>query len=146
MREYILAINPGSTSTKIGIFRDKSLVFEEKVSHDLSELLKYKSINNQFPYLIIKAMVYQVSKQIGAMAAALEGKVRHIILTGGIAHSEMITKEIEKRISFIAPVVIKPGEDELSALNEGVLRVLSGSEKAKIYNENTNMDWRKKYD
>lgn len=85
--------------------------------------------------LIMDAMAYQLSKEIASMAAVLEGRVRCIILTGGVAYTERITAEIERRVRFIAPVIIEPGEDELSALNEGALMVLSGGVKAKIYED-----------
>lgn len=88
---------------------------------------------NKYAESVINAMAYQLSKEIGAMAAILDGNVKHIILTGGVAKSGYIISEIEKHVSFIAPVVVKPGEDELRALNEGVLRVLSGNEKVRIY-------------
>lgn len=83
--------------------------------------------------LVYDAMGYQIAKEIGAMATVLEGKADAIVLTGGIAYSKMLTAYIEERVSFIAPVIVKPGEDEMLALNEGVNRVLSGREAAKIY-------------
>jgi len=69
------------------------------------------------------------------MATVLDGKVDAIVLTGGLAYSQMLTDYIKEMIGFIAPVIVKPGEDEMWALNEGALRVLSGKEKAKIYEE-----------
>ena len=85
--------------------------------------------------LVYDAMGYQIAKEIGAMAAVLEGKVDAVVLTGGMAYSKMLTGYIEERVSFIAPVIVKPGEDEMLALNEGVNRVLSGREAAKIYEQ-----------
>lgn len=75
-----------------------------------------------------EALAYQVSKAIGDMAVALNGKVDGIILTGGLAHSAMITEWIRQRVSFIAPVYLVPGEFELEALAEGTWRVLTGRE------------------
>ncbi len=83
--------------------------------------------------LIYEAMAYQISKSAGEMATVLEGKVDAIVITGGLAHSEMLTDWIKDRVSFVAPVKIYPGEDEMKALAEGVLRVLRGEEKEKIY-------------
>lgn len=80
-----------------------------------------------------QAMAYQVSKEIGACSVVLEGKIDAIILTGGLARSELFTKEITKQINWIAKVIIEPGEDELEALNSGVQRVLAGLEKEKVY-------------
>ncbi|WP_291632778.1 butyrate kinase [Clostridium sp.] len=83
--------------------------------------------------LIFEAMGYQVAKEIGKCAAVLSGKVDAIILTGGIAYSKPMVNYIKERVEFITNVVVYPGEDELLALAEGGLRVLSGKEKAKEY-------------
>lgn len=83
--------------------------------------------------LIYKAMAYQISKEIGAFATALKGDVDAIILTGGIAYDKVFTSWIKENIGYIADVIIYPGEDEMSALSNGGLRVLKGIEKAKIY-------------
>lgn len=83
--------------------------------------------------LIFEAMGYQVAKEIGKCAAVLCGKVDAILLTGGIAYNETMDNIIKERVSFIAPVVIYGGEDELLALAQGALRVLNGEEKSKVY-------------
>ncbi|WP_010238986.1 butyrate kinase [Clostridium arbusti] len=83
--------------------------------------------------LIYDAYIYQIAKEIGQDAAVLSGKVDAILLTGGIAYNKGITGKITERVSFIAPVVVYPGEDELLALAQGALRVLRGEEKAKEY-------------
>ncbi|AGK99158.1 butyrate kinase [Clostridium pasteurianum] len=83
--------------------------------------------------LIYDAFIYQIAKEIGQDAAVLSGKVDAILLTGGIAYNKGITGKIAERVSFIAPVVVYPGEDELLALTQGALRVLKGEEKAKEY-------------
>lgn len=84
---------------------------------------------------IIKAMAYQISKEIGAYATVLCGKVDAIIITGGLAHNKRLMNLIEEMVSFIAPVQLVPGEDEMQALCEGALRVVNGIEKAKIYED-----------
>lgn len=83
--------------------------------------------------LVLDAMCYTIAKNIGAMAAALDGEVDAVILTGGLAHSEVITDNISHRIRFVAPVEIYPGEDEMLALAESGLAVLRGEREAKIY-------------
>lgn len=83
--------------------------------------------------LILDAFIYQVSKEIAMYGASLYGKVDKIILTGGISHSKFITEEIIKRISYLAPVKVIPGEMEMEALALGALRVLNNIEEAKIY-------------
>ena len=92
-----------------------------------------RSLTEEKAKLVFDAFVYQVSKDIGAMAAVLKGKVDQIILTGGIAHGEQVTSDIKERVSFIAPVTVYPGEDELLALAQGALRVMNGEEEAGIY-------------
>ncbi|GKT36632.1 putative multi-domain containing protein [Aduncisulcus paluster] len=78
-------------------------------------------------------MGYQISKEIGSMAAVLKGKVDAVVLTGGVAYSNYLTEYIESHVGFIAPVIVKPGEDEMIALNEGVMRASAGEEPVKIY-------------
>ncbi len=84
---------------------------------------------------VAEAMAYQVGKEIGAMAAVLHGAVDRVILTGGMAHSAYLTGLILPRISFIAPVEIIPGEEELAALAAGALRVLRGEEEPRSYDD-----------
>lgn len=83
--------------------------------------------------LIRDAASYQVSKEIGAMAAVLEGKVDAIILTGGMAFQESNIDLIRSRVSFIAEVVVYPGEDELKALAYNGLLALDGKIEIKTY-------------
>jgi butyrate kinase len=80
---------------------------------------------------VFEAMVYQIAKEIGAMAAVLQGKVDGVLLTGGMAHSERMVSQLREFIAWIAPLAVYPGEDELQALAEGVFRVLDGEEQAK---------------
>lgn len=40
----ILTINPGSTSTKIGVFNDEELIFEETIRHTIEELAKFAKV------------------------------------------------------------------------------------------------------
>ena len=83
--------------------------------------------------LVYEAMAYQVAKEIGAMSVVLKGEIDGIILTGGLANSEMMTSLIREWIQFIAPVFVYPGEDEIAALAEGGLRVLRKEEELKKY-------------
>lgn len=46
----ILVINPGSTSTKIAIFRDKELIHKRNISHSTEELKQFATIIDQFEY------------------------------------------------------------------------------------------------
>lgn len=83
--------------------------------------------------LILRAMCYTISKEIGAMAVALKGDVDAILITGGIAHSKRITDFIADHVSFIAPIFVYPGENELRALAENAFAVLRGERVPKEY-------------
>ncbi len=102
-------------------------------TNDAREVLKKIEAGDKEAKLVFEAMGYQIAKEIGACASVLHGKVDAVVLTGGVAYSKFLTDYIEEHVSFIAPVIIKPGEDEMKALNEGYLRVSSGEEKALIY-------------
>jgi butyrate kinase len=75
---------------------------------------------------VLDAMIYQVAKSIGALSVVLSGKIDAILLTGGIARSEYVISRLTERISFLAPVHIYPGEDELEALAMNALGALRG--------------------
>ncbi|MBE0637964.1 MAG: butyrate kinase [Bacteroidales bacterium] len=46
----ILAINPGSTSTKIGVFVNLNPIFLKNIQHDPQELSRFEKITDQFQY------------------------------------------------------------------------------------------------
>lgn len=100
---------------------------------DLEEVLRRKLAHDEVAQLVFRAMIYQISKEIGAMAAVLSGQVDAILLTGGMVHAYEIVETLKKRINWIAPVFTYPGEDEMRALAEGALRVLRGEEMAREY-------------
>lgn len=91
------------------------------------------NVGNEEATMVYKAMAYQVAKEIGACATVLAGNVDGIILTGGLAHSKRLTDWIIEKVNFLASVTVYPGEDEMSALAAGALRVLKKEEKALVY-------------
>lgn len=104
-------------------------------TNDAREIEKKIQMGDQRADFIYDAMAYQISKEIGAMATVLNGDVQAIVLTGGLAYSKILCDRIRRRVEFIAPLFIYAGEDEMTALAEGAQRVISGEEKAKIYEE-----------
>ena len=78
--------------------------------------------------LVYDAMLYTCAKSLGALAAAADGQIDRIILTGGIAHSQYVADYLTRKLSFIAPVEIMAGEFEMEALAAGACRVLAGQE------------------
>lgn len=102
-------------------------------TNDAREVLRLAEEGNEKAKLCFDAFIYQVSKAVGEMSTVLHGKVDRIILTGGIAYSEKVVGELNKRIGWIGEIIVYPGEDELLALAQGALRVLSGEEEAREY-------------
>ena len=83
--------------------------------------------------LIQDAMSYQIAKEIAACAAVLKGKVDAILITGGVARNKDVICYIKDMVSFIAPVEVYPGEDEMKALALNGYLVLKGEIKPKVY-------------
>ncbi len=102
-------------------------------TNDMREVIEKVRSGDEYAKLIFEAMCYQIAKEIGAMATVLKGNVEAIILTGGISFNKEVVEEVKKRVDWIAPVVVYPGEKELEALAFAALRVLRKQEKAKIY-------------
>lgn len=100
---------------------------------EVRDVLKLADAGDRYADAVFRGMVYQNAKYVGAMAVALKGKVDAIILTGGIANGKRITDLMKEYISWIAEVVVMPGEFELEALAAGALRVMRGEEQVKVY-------------
>ena len=107
------------------------------VSHldtsDAREVLKMIEHGDKYAELIWDAMIYQITKYIGAMASVLKGDVDAILLGGGLVYSEDLVCKIKESCSYLAPVYAYPGEFEMEAMASGAIRVLTGEEKAKVY-------------
>jgi len=101
-------------------------------TRDLVEVERRVGAGDALAAAVLEALVYQVAKEAGAMAAVLAGRVDAVLLTGGMAHSERVLAMLRPQIDWIAPVTVYPGEDELRALAEGVFRVLDGEEEARL--------------
>lgn len=84
--------------------------------------------------LVYEAMAYQIAKSVADMSVPLKGKIDAIILTGGIAFSEMFCDMIEEYCAHIGKIVRIPGEHEMEGLAMGTARILWEGEKAKEYN------------
>lgn len=93
---------------------------------DMKEISRRAELGEEPYHEVLEAMLYTVSKQIGAMAVALWGKADAIILTGGIAYSKYCVEEIKKQVAFLAPVIVMPGEGEMESLAFNALGALTG--------------------
>lgn len=100
---------------------------------DVREVQKRIEAGDKKAEMILDAMAYQTARSIGSLAPVTEGHVDAIILTGAVANSEFIVSRIKRRVSYIAPIYVYPGEDELTALAHNVLRGMRGEDKIKEY-------------
>jgi len=104
-----------------------------EISEDLKSQLK-PGFTKEMAKEVIDAMVYQIAKEIGGLAAILKGKVDAIAFTGGLAYqTDLVVNPLKEYTSFIAPLHVFPGGDEMAALHEACLRVMKNEEQAKDY-------------
>jgi len=64
----------------------------------------------------LRAMAYQVAKEIGSMYTVLSAEVDAILLTGGLTHSRFFMDELTARIKKLAPIHTFPSEDDVETL------------------------------
>lgn len=102
-------------------------------TNDMRDVDKMADEGDEKAREVREAFIFQVAKNIGSMACVLKGKVDQIILTGGIAYDKAVTDGLKERAGFIAPITVYPGEDELLALAQGAIRVMTGVEKVMEY-------------
>ena len=91
---------------------------------------------DEYAKLVYDAFLYSTAKSVGDLAVAVRGKVDRIVITGGIAHSKEVCRQMQAYLDWIAPVELLPGEFEMEALAEGGLRILRGEEEAKAVTYN----------
>ena len=83
---------------------------------DIREIMDRIENGDKYAEEVMEAMCYQTAKEIGAMGTVLLGNVDAILLVGGMANVQFIVDHISKRVDFIAPVVVIPGEREMDSL------------------------------
>lgn len=102
---------------------------------DCREVEKMIAEGDKKAALVYEAMAYQIAKGIACMSVALKGKVDAVILTGGAAHSEMLTSMVKEYAGHIGQIILMPGEDELGALAAGADRILKGEEEGRLFTQ-----------
>lgn len=100
---------------------------------DAREVEQMVRDGNRYAKLVYDAMIYEIGKAAGAMAAVLKGQVDGIVLTGGISHDRYVVGGLREMLSFLAPIEVMAGEFEMEALAAGAIRVLEGKEEGKVY-------------
>lgn len=103
-------------------------------TNDLRKALEMAR-KDEYASLVVRAMAYQIAKEIGGMCAILKGEVDAIILTGGMSYSSEFVQMVKEHIYKFAPIFVLPGEFEMEALALGALRVLRGEEQVKIWGD-----------
>jgi len=91
---------------------------------DLNKINILMENGDEKALFISDACAYQVSKEIGAMYAVLEGEVDAIILTGNIFHSERFLENVQKRVGKIADFALYPSVNDIEALAENAFLVM----------------------
>lgn len=89
--------------------------------------------NDEKAQLIYHAMVYQIAKNVAAYAAPLKRAPDAIIITGGLAHSRRLIRDLKAYLKWLAPVVVVPGESEMAALAQAAYMALLGEERIRDY-------------
>ena len=84
---------------------------------------------------VVRAMCYQVAKEICALSAVVCGRIDSVVLTGGLAWDERIVKEIGDRVRFLGPLLVFPGENEMEALALAAQGALAGTEPIREYTQ-----------
>jgi butyrate kinase len=130
--ELCFAEGADAGAVKRRLFGDGGL-YSYLGTRDAREALGRATAGDSQARLVLDAMAYQVAKSAAGLAAALDGDVDAILVTGGMAHLAPIVEAVSRRIAWIAPLHVWPGEDELRALAEGARRVLAGEERARRF-------------
>jgi butyrate kinase len=102
-------------------------------TNDFRELIARAEAGDKEVDTFLKGYCISFAKYIAGLATVVCGKVDAIVITGGIAYSERITKDISDRVGFIAPVVVYPGENELESLAENGYGILNGEFEIRYY-------------
>ncbi len=128
------AINSGKSAEEmVALLSRKSGLMGHLGTTDIKAVEKRIADGDKQAADVLLAMSVNVAKAIAELAAVVCGKVDHVILTGGIAHSRMVTDWIVERVQFLAPVHVMPGEAEMLGLAMGATRVLDDLEDVREY-------------
>ena len=145
--EVLQYLDQGHTTAEMRAMLSRSGGF---VSHfgtsDAAKIHALVEAGDKKAATVWNAMIYQLCKSIGSMAAVLEGKVDGILLTGGLMRYADILEGVEARCGWIAPVSVYPGECEQEAMADAVLEVLRGQRQANRYTGSPvfrGFDWEK---
>ena len=102
-------------------------------TRDFRDVERLKNEGNETAARVFEGFLYQIAKEIGAMATVLDGRYDAIVITGGVAYSEAAMKLLTDKIGFLGKIILKPGEEEMESLAAYLDEVLSGKTEVKEY-------------
>ncbi len=102
-------------------------------TNDLEEVIRRVNSDDAEARLVFDVMVYQISREIASHGATLAGNVDVIVLTGGMANNTLLIEEIHRRVAYLAPVEVIPGEREMLSLSRAACAALRGEVTANSY-------------
>lgn len=102
-------------------------------TNSLEELAGRIAAGDKGAALVFRAMAFQTAKAIAQHGATLEGCVDLIVLTGGMACHTGLVEEVSRRVRWLAPVEVVPGEREMLSLARSALAALVGECPVKSY-------------
>ncbi|MFW5744627.1 MAG: butyrate kinase [Spirochaetota bacterium] len=102
-------------------------------TNDVRELIARAHAGEEHAELVLRAMCYQIAREISSHGATLAGSVDAVVLTGGMAHNDEIVSQISARVGFLAEVVVIPGEREMVSLAAAALGALRGEREVRTY-------------
>lgn len=117
----------------------------KKLNHGFGGLVSYLGTNDAekvgemisegdvYAKRVLKAMVYQIAKEIGGLYAVTRNNLDAIIITGGLAYNQDVVLPLLEYLDHLGTIVIYPGEDELEALNLNVYNMVYGTQELKKY-------------
>ena len=102
-------------------------------THDAREIERRIQAGDEHAALVYRAQALQIAKGVGIMLGCFQELIDAVILTGGLAHSKMLTDMVVGYLHDLCRIVILPGENEMEALALGALRMLRGEEPIHTY-------------
>ena len=102
-------------------------------TNDFKSVVAMADEGDESVKVFLEGFCLSIAKYIAGLATDVCGQVDVIILTGGIAWNQALMEKIRARVSFIAPVEVYPGGNEMDSLAENGYGILSGEMEVKYY-------------
>ncbi|MEI6748646.1 MAG: butyrate kinase [Bacteroidales bacterium] len=99
----------------------------------ISEILLRVDSGDEKAKTIVKAMAYQIAKEIGSMATVLVCEVDAVLIMGAILNSKFFTDELTRRIHRIGPVSIYPVVNDMDSLAINGNKIMTGEVEVLVY-------------